>query len=836
MPDVNNFFQMTNANLDKKHQGKDINPLVYSDEDPELYVVSDVYSKKIAKVLKQYISNVVGRPVRIAYVYPYPFKAEGKEGTEGIEKFVFKYAIDFSKYIPEGSKILAVGRGLYALTKSSEIFPSAFYDTNFNRQQFYHPETKSWVFPVDHFYSFYSNDGTLKDNWEHFFFRYQLNNLLTYEIPAIRVPSLNVEIVDNPNEFLSKYIGVACEVACDLETTGLNFWDDIICFTCSFDGRTGYYLPWNKIDVSVLSQFFLHKYVIGANLKFDCKFMRYHGVENVHIDFDTLNAGHCLNEMRSNTLGSHGWLYTYYGGHEQELTKYKHDHPIIANRYALIPKSILSKYATMDSIICYQVYKAQKEHLLEDELLNEYYYKFVVPTLNMFIDIELAGITLDWDKLKVLADESAVKIEEVKQKIFDLVGHSFNLASPVELSNVLEHEVGFPSLGVSETGGYLTGIDQLQEWEKQGFALATLLIEYRKYDMMLKTFLGDEDKGNAYWAYKKGENIYPNYMVMLAQSHRLKCKNPNLQQVPKRTDGAEVFRQIFVGPTDEYYLAEGDFSGFQLRIASVMSGDVNMVKVFSKRGGDLHSMTAKNIFHRDMTFEEFLEVKGQHPYKEQRQTGKKTNFQFLFGGSPFAFANDVIRKEWTEEACETFLKDNKIKPSNDIFLDVAKYIYDQFFESYAGLKRFLEMSHVNARKNGYARSVHGARRLLPQLQYIGKDDDTKFIKNLLNISINSVVQNFEVSCVMRTMVNIHRRFKENNLKSFLFGMIHDAVDIYVHKDELKIVYKILKEEFERDYPEYRGVIMECEFDLANPRDKENPTTWGFGKYWEEEIA
>ena len=126
MSDVNNFFQMTNANLDKKHQGKDINPLVYSDENPELYIVSDVYSKKIAKVLKQYISNIVGRPVQIAYVYPYPFKAEGKEGTEGIEKFVFKYAIDFSKYIPEGSKILAVGRGLYTLTKSTDIFASAF--------------------------------------------------------------------------------------------------------------------------------------------------------------------------------------------------------------------------------------------------------------------------------------------------------------------------------------------------------------------------------------------------------------------------------------------------------------------------------------------------------------------------------------------------------------------------------------------------------------------------------------------------------------------------------------------------------------------------------------
>ncbi len=268
-----------------------------------------------------------------------------------------------------------------------------------------------------------------------------------------------------------------------------------------------------------------------------------------------------------------------------------------------------------------------------------------------------------------------------------------------------------------------------------------------------------------------------------------------------------------------------------MRIAGVLSGDENLRKAFNEFGGDVHSVTTVKIFHPDWYIEDFIKVKNEHPYKEQRAIGKSTNFAFLFGGGAYSFTKDVIEKNWSRKQCIEFLEERNINWKDDPFLAVGTEIRNAFFRAYPKLKEWHEKSHKTAERDGCIYSVHGARRLFPQLLYQGKDDDPKEINKLYNQSKNSPVQDFEAVAIMRAMRELNAYYKENKMNSRLFGMIHDATQNYIHKQEKDILKKKIPEFFERDYPEYDGIFMAYEMDLADPLNKEDSTVWGFGKSW-----
>ena len=267
-----------------------------------------------------------------------------------------------------------------------------------------------------------------------------------------------------------------------------------------------------------------------------------------------------------------------------------------------------------------------------------------------------------------------------------------------------------------------------------------------------------------------------------------------------------------------------------MRIAAVLSGDENLKKAFLEYG-DPHSMTAVGIFHPHWQVEDFLKVKNESPYKEQRAIGKSSNFAFLFGGGSYSFTQDVIMKSWTYDECIDFLEEKRITWKDDPFFAVGEEIRNSFFRTYPRLKEWHEKCHRTAEEEGCIYSVYGARRLLPELTYIGEDSDSKELSKLYNKSKNSPVQNFEAVAIMRAMRELHSFYKENGMKSRLFGMIHDATQNYIHRDEQTILKKKIPEIFERDYPEYEGMKMEYEMDLADPYDVDNPSVWGFGINW-----
>ena len=535
------FFQKIDSKVPLNKQDQKCDPVLFGDpSEADVYILTSEYNKGFIKYYNQVLYKVLDSDTKVCVLYIYRIVPSGND-DKNLGDFVRTYTIDLEKYIKPWSKVICTGRAIYSITQETELKPEAFYAYKYVQSYFFCPQVKSWIFPVDDPFKFISL-GARKflDTFSFHFFRHQVSQVASLNLCPVRLPELKVEIVEDPNSFLKQYVGKQMKVAWDLETDGLLYYKcRVICLTLSFDGRTGYYLPWNKIDPAVLTDFFEGKYQIGANLKFDIKFLRLNGVENVHVDFDTMAAGHVLNEMRSNSLGSHGWIYTYYGGHEVPLLKYRRANKTITN-YGQIPTKILADYAAKDAIITYKVYEQELRLLEEDKErrkdqpnLYDYFFNEMIPNINLYAKIEMNGIYMDMDRLNSFTSQLKLKQMELEDIIYGEVGFKFNLASTQELSKVIEKDLRWPSLGtLNKSGDFLTGEEALNAWEKMGYTLATTLKQYKEVSTFIKTFTGTEDKPDSGWRrfIDEGGFLHPSYQVMMAESGRMRCGDPNWQQ------------------------------------------------------------------------------------------------------------------------------------------------------------------------------------------------------------------------------------------------------------------------------------------------------------------
>jgi len=921
---MSSFF--TNAvprNIDVKRR-KDIlhDVLLYEGKrgvQPDIWLLQDnvyetYYVDRLVKEAKAAIGPLFGRPVNINVLCVIPFRArEDKDLKNTIKKFYKKNTIDLSQYIRPGAKIVANQRVLYGLMQSDDVNYQGFYDVVFNKSYFYSPDIKSYVFPV-RFEGIWMNHGKIpKDSWDHYFFQYQCKQAATLAEPLRRIPKPAIVEPENPNEFLQEWKEYEGDVAWDIETNTLDAFDPegkIICFTCSFDGKTGYYLPWDKIDKSLLSEFLKPKKQILQNGKFDAKFVIKHGVErnSIYIYHDTMHASHQLNELQRNGLKTSAWLFTPYGGYDRDLDDYLDKHPEFKRDYSKIPKEVLKPYATMDAIVTYLVYKYQVNHFKKvtaiaakhtNKTQANYFYNETMPAVNAFIDIELEGFcvdkpTLDHNSLSMVK-EIKIALENV-EKAFGVPPNSINFNSDSELGILLELK-GYPFIERGKKGAnvntveriktllkikedvkvgniYLTGEDQLLAWKRRGWEKGIdELLKYRELKTLFKTFIGEDEenknsstdfdffdhapsKGFAsksksekkgYYKYLKNDGrVHSKFGVNLTDSHRNKCREPNLQNIPKHGEKAIKVRKMFKPPSPEFSIDELDGAGFQLRIATIYSQDLNMYRAFTEFGGDLHSVTAQSVLRRDLTLEEFLRLKkeGDSEIKNDRFKAKMINFSLLFNATAFSFAKSSIEKEWSLKECQDYIEKNNLEKKVDMlqrmlseehkseplefayYWAVASDIKRKHFETYPGLKSNIEKEIKFAEDNGYVISAFGAIRRLPQLLYKGKHGEQADIKNLKNIAANSPVQNYEVIIINRTLVALVNEIRKKNLKSRVVGTVHDSIVMYTHKDE-HYLRKLAKQVFEENIPENNGVPLVLEVEEADWYGKGE--VWGFGR-------
>ncbi len=852
---MSDFFSFSDSSLTIKQNAKRLDPVLFKTHpNPDItFVVDEFWSKKdIDNFHKHFIMHDFGRAmINYQILYCFKYLADEKEQSKGMEKFYSKNKIKFEDYIDPYSKVIPIGRAVYAITESTDIKAETFYDYIFNKTYFYAPEIKSNIFPVD-----FKSMWFRKDCFSNWFMKYQVNRALE-DIPFQKRqrPKKRV-VIDFPNEFLKQHMGPK-KMAWDLETSGFNYQSDRIGdFSVSFDGITGYYLKWKDIDIPTLNEFLKDKFQIGANLKFDVRFLREQGATNATIHFDTLNAGHVLNEMRSNSLKTHAWLYTLHGGYEKPLDQYKLKHKVVSY-IDDIPDEVRIPYSIDDSIVTFQVYEKMEAQLVEisnrpmfsgkEWTLRDYFYNSVMPATRAFVKIEMQGMTIDWEKVKEVSDELSGKIEGIVEEIRSLlkIPNDFKITSNVQLGKRLK-ELNWPPVELTKAGNYAVNESTLGYYKALDpvkYKAAGLIEEMHSLQTLHKTFAGYEHDNSGYFQYKyPDERVHPNFAVMLADSGRNKCKNPNLQNVPKRSDNAKTIRKYFNTPGPEFSITELDGAGFQLRIGAALSGDEVMKDIFVNRGGDMHSITAQGVFRRDVTVEEFIANKGKKGFKEFRFKAKGVNFSLLFGSSGMAFASSSLIPNWTLDEAKEYVYDNKLLAKlqhlkemqndknfdNDFFWywTVANDIRKKFFETYPGLKAWIDAVPKQAVKDGYVVSPFGCIRRLPQLTYAGEDMNHSKHKNLLNISLNSPVQNYEAFMMMKLISELDKYCEENSLKSYLIGNVHDSIIMYTHKDEEEALFAKAHEIFREAIPANNGVPMELDIDRADYFGKDE--LWGFG--------
>jgi DNA polymerase-1 len=514
----------------------------------------------------------------------------------------------------------------------------------------------------------------------------------------------------------------------------------------------------------------------------------------------------------------------------------------------------------MDPIISFQVYKKQKKQLDDisnDEKfykkeekwkLNRYYYDIIIPSINAFFDIETTGVNIDWFKVSEAEQIFNKKIDDIKIKLassFNIDINSINWDSNEQVGNLLQKK-NWPNYGLAKKGNYLVNDETLNYWKKDGYKEANLLLDLHSLNTLMNTFVGNEKEGNGYWQYRyPDDKIYSNFGVMLTDSHRNYSRNPNFQNIVARGDYAEIIRRYFCPPSKDYQIVSFDFSGFQLRIGCIYSGDKEMENVFKNLGGDLHSMSSSKILlNNKISVEEFIIRKNEPEFDLMRFKAKGINFSLIFNTTAISFAEESLIPNWKFEEIEKYLIENNLtnKPytlhksdiSKDRNLDLkfCKYwtvaidIKSKFFKTYPELKLWIDRSIKFAEEHGYVKSSFGAIRRTPQLLYQG-DGKSRIIKELQNISVNSPVQNYEVSISNSVIIETQKWLKDNNKKSKIFGMTHDSIDMYVHNLEIKEIVLKLKEIAERDREEHKGIPIEIECKISDYYGKNQ--VWGFGK-------
>lgn len=610
--------------------------------------------------------------------------------AEGKIKFYQNHRSNFREYIPTGAPILTSGAALYSLLMENDLYPQHVEQRIFGKSSFWFsedltPQNCHRIYPVDTFRSIFIQGFKVPVDS----FRTKLAQLQIADIARNggmarpRYPKLNKVFIESfddfeekfwkPNQYKNNEV-----LAYDLETTGLSFYKDKPgCITLSFDGITGYYIPWHIIEndhdnLEKLDFLLAHNKQLGANLKFDVKFLWKAGLKSARIDEDIITLGHTLDETRGNSLKTLAYFYSEFGGYERPLDQYKDKLGKKDVNYILdIPEEIMRDYAVMDAIVTRRVWGNMIKHIKElDEKypndmsskgMMDYYYERRIPADNMYSKIEYTGVYVDKEKLDKLRVEMTEYLNSLRAELDEAFGVSnFDWGSAVKLGQLLK-ERGWEDWGITKTGVYATGDDQLKRWAKEHPEAKTIQ-QMRSIATLLQTFVGDE-MSNSFIADFLGETdaqgekgwsqclvyhpeddswrMHPNFKSMRADSGRSICTSPNTQQFPTRGKFTKEIKSCIKTPDDEkFYMVTVDYSSLQMRLAQIDSGiDDHLHKTLLKPGADVHCATAYNVFAQNRYLDvEVITVTQDGKIKE-----------FLGGELVMTQRGEILAKDLKEE-------------------------------------------------------------------------------------------------------------------------------------------------------------------------------------------
>jgi DNA polymerase-1 len=545
------------------------------------------------------------------------------------------------------------------------------------------------------------------------------------------------------------------EVSFDTETTSLDFFSlEIVGLSFSIKHGEAYYVPCppDNAEAKRIAQFFKPVLEsgtivkIGQNIKFDLQVLRKYDVHVQEPFFDTMLA-HYLVEPDL----KHGMDYlseTYLGytpvSIEELIGKKGKNQGTMRD----VPLDKITEYAAEDADVTLQL-KDKIAPMVTQREVGSVLEKIELPLVRVLADMECEGVKIDEQFLKTYSDELQESLLLVRDEIYKMAGCEFNVDSPKQMGEILFDRMKLPFEGKkTATGQYSTNEDALSGLAKH-HPIAEKILDYREITKLKSTYV---DALPAL-VNKVTGRIHTTFNQTIAATGRLSSINPNLQNIPIRTERGQKIREAFIPRDENHILMSADYSQIELRLVAELSKDEGMMKAFID-GVDIHTATAAKVYGVELG----------DVTKEMRYKAKSVNFGIIYGQGAFGLAENI-----------------------GVSRTEAKGIIDNYFKQFPGVKEYMNSNIEFARKNGYVQTIMGRRRYLADINSKNFTVRGYAERN----AINSPVQGSAADLIKLAMIDIHNEFKRLKLRSKMTLQVHDELVFDAHKDEVETIKPII---------------------------------------------
>ncbi len=552
-------------------------------------------------------------------------------------------------------------------------------------------------------------------------------------------------------------------VCFDTETTGLNpITAELVGIAFSWEVGKGFYIPVPEIKeeaqalMEQLRPFFENESIqkIGQNLKYDIKVLHKYNIKVKGTLFDTMLAHYLINPDMRHNMDVLAETYLNYTPISIETLIGKKGKNQLSMREVPIDKQ--TEYAVEDADITLQL-KEHFEKELGEANTQTLFDTIEIPLLRVLANMELEGINLDKEFLNSLSGQLDADIKTLETSIYKEAGEEFNIASPKQLGDILFDKLKLVDKPKkTKTGQYATSEDILSYLAKD-HPIIQHILEYRGLAKLKSTYVDALPNQ----VEPLTGRVHTDYMQTVAATGRLSSNNPNLQNIPIRTERGKQVRKAFIPRDKNYTLLSADYSQIELRIIAALSEEENMINAF-KNGEDIHASTASKVFN----------VPLNEVTREQRSNAKTVNFGIIYGVSAFGLSNQT-----------------------DLSRGESKELIDTYYATYPKLRQYINDQIHFAREHGYVQTVLGRRRYLNDINSRNAVVRGAAERN----AVNAPIQGSAADIIKIAMINIHNKLEAANYKTKMLLQVHDELVFDVYKPELEAIKTLVKNEMEHAY-------------------------------------
>jgi len=548
-------------------------------------------------------------------------------------------------------------------------------------------------------------------------------------------------------------------LAIDCETTSLNTVDaELVGIALAKDEGKACYIPLThqvlgekqlslEIVRSILRPYLANPAIlkIGHNLKYDLAILK-----KYDLDFEVLDDTLIMSYILDSGKHRHGLDFLAQHYFQHTMISYSDVTGTGKNQksFDAVDLQTATKYAAEDADYTLRLYHKLRPRIFLQKQ-TALYTHIEKPAARVIQEMEAAGIKVDADVLKSLGQEFQGRLQSLEQEIYTLAGHAFNIASPKQLSDVLFHELNLPQPKKNKTGAFTTDADVLEDLANQGHLIAQKVTQWRGLAKLQSTYV----EGLLAAINKKTHRVHTSYNLAGTTTGRLSSSDPNLQNIPIRTEDGRKIRAAFVAEHG-HKLISFDYSQIELRLLAHEAGIPSLIQAF-KEGQDIHKLTASQMFHTPL----------EEVTSAQRRQAKAINFGIIYGISAYGLSQQL-----------------KI-PQKD-----AQDTIDQYFRQYPGIQAYMERMKHHAREHGYVTTLMGRRCYTPGIL----DKNYGLRQFAERQAINAPLQGSNADINKRAMIEVDAYLKRNNLKTKILLQVHDELVFEVPDEEVESITNPIK--------------------------------------------